>query len=420
MKPVTVIIGAGPAASTMAALLAQRGETAVVFDDGQRPELIVGESLIPAVVPLLRQLGIEDRVAAISQHKPGVSFLHELLPSIDFNFTPAAPYLPTYAYNVERHSFDALLRQRALELGAIFLPQRGHVRATAPGSAVEIELDPVSVAACPQLEGRQPAMLIDATGRTRLFSKLLSLSATSGPRDDLAYFAHYENFALPRPSGQVLISRLQKGWNWRIPLPQEKLSVGLVINKELAKTLGDTPEERLENSLAREPLLSSASANARRISPVAVYRNYQRIGCRASGPGWAAIGDAFGFVDPMLSSGLFLAMESASQLDQALTSNSKNRFANYETTMREWFRAWDNIVEYFYDGRLFSLYEAGFRMKLRRSNRIQMSLDRLLNKHIACMTAGALTRAFRSRALLKIATKTLLHGVRPPAQLAIR
>ena len=77
-------------------------------------------------------------------------------------------------------------------------------------------------------------------------------------------------------------------------------------------------------------------------------------------------------------------------------------------------------MEYFYDGRLFSLYEAGFRMKLRRSNRIQISLDRLLNKHIACMTAGALTRAFRSRTLLKIATKTLLHGVHPPAQLAIR
>jgi Tryptophan halogenase len=92
MPPTSVaILGAGPAACTLAALLSQQGVPSVVFDDGKRPEMLVGESLIPAVVPLLRRLGIEDRTAAISQHKPGVSFLHSLLQLIPvFSLTSAA------------------------------------------------------------------------------------------------------------------------------------------------------------------------------------------------------------------------------------------------------------------------------------------------------------------------------------------
>ena len=420
MSQTIAIIGAGPAACTLAALLAQQGKTPVVFDDGQRPEMIVGESLIPAVVPLLRKLGIEERVAAISQHKPGVSFLHEMVPSIDFNFAPAAPYLPTYAYNVYRPTFDALLKERAVELGAKFIPHRAQVQIGVPGGPREIELEPASVEACPQWEGRHPDLLVDATGRHRLFAQLLKLPTINGPRDDIAYFAHYENFDMPKPAGQVLISRLQQGWSWRIPLPEGKMSAGIVVNQERAKSLGATPQERLENCLRSEPLLARASANAQRVSPVAVYRNYQRIGSRASGPGWVAIGDAFGFVDPMLSTGLFLAMEAADQLASALAKHPRTAFARYEKAMRHWFEAWGNIVEYFYDGRIFSLYEAGYCMKLRRTNRLQMGLDRLLNKHIACMTAGALTRAVRSRTLISTASRLLTVGVHRPEELAIR
>ncbi len=411
------ILGAGPAACTLAALLSQRGAHAVVFDAGVRPEMIVGESLIPAVVPLLRRLGIEERVAAISQHKPGVSFLHESVPSIDFNFSPVAPYLPTYAYNVERHSFDALLKQRAIELGAVFLPVAGNVVLSTDGSGRELALDEASLAAVPAWNGQQPDLLIDATGRTRLFAKVLGIGATNGKRDDVAYFAHYENFAQPQPAGQVLISRLQRGWSWRIPLPNQRMSFGLVISPALAKTMGETPADRLATCLQAEPLHQKAAAAAQRVTNVAVYRNYQRIGHRAYGPGWAAVGDAFGFVDPMLSSGLFLAMEAADQLDAAIPTGA---YADYEFAMREWYAAWEKLIDYFYDGRIFSLYQAGFKMRLRRTNALQHGLDRLLNKHIACMAAGALTRATRSQAILSLAARFLIGSSTPAEQLAIR
>lgn len=419
-SPQVVIIGSGPAACTLAALLAQRGRSVMVLDDGRRPEMLVGESLNPAVIPLLRRLGIEERVAAISQHKPGVTFLHDRAPPIHFDFQPIAPYLPTYAYNVERHSFDGLLKARAMELGARFFPTCGGVTPAAVGSGRELELDAASLAACPQLRGQQPELLIDATGRQRLFSKTPGIPAVSGNREDVACFAHYEDFEMSGPAGQVLISRLARGWSWCIPLPGGRVSFGIVVPANMRKEPGETPEARLEAVLKNETLHRKAAVRARRVSPVAVYRNYQRIGTRACGPGWAAVGDAFGFVDPMLSAGLFPAMEAADQLDAALAAGTPSALSGYKTTMRKWYRSWQDLIEYFYNGQLYSLYLAGHRMKLVRTNRVQLGLDRLLQKHISLLVSGARTRAPFSRALLKVSAKFLTKGSIPAGGLAIR
>ena len=418
-KPLRVaIVGAGPAACTLASLLAQRGWQPVVFDDGRRPEMLVGESLIPAVVPLLRRLEIEERVAAVSQYKPGVSLLHDQSAAIHFNFAPVAPWLPTYAYNVDRRTFDALLKVRAAELGAEFIPRRAGVIRGAPGSGRELELDVASLAAAPSLHGRQPDLLVDATGRTRHFARLLEIGADRGPREDMAYFAHYDNFQLPEPHGQVLINRLSgHGWSWRIPL-RDKMSFGIVVPREAAGLLGTTAEERLENVMHGEPLLCEAARDARRISPAAMYANYQLLSHRSHGPGWVAAGDSFGFVDPMLSSGLFLAMEGAARLDAALAAG--HGLQAYDAHMREWYRAWARLIAYFYDGRLFSLAEAGHQARTKRPNVTPGWIDRMVNKHIACMSAGALTRSFRSWCVLRAASHLLVWGVSPPAQLAIR
>ena len=412
------ILGAGPAACTLAALLAARGVRTVVFDDGKRPEMLVGESLIPAVVPLLRRLGIEERTAAISQRKPGVSFLHPDAPGIHFNFAPIAPLLPTYAYNVDRPSFDALLKTRAQELGAVFVPRRAVVVGNVPGSTTDLALDAASLAAAAGvLQGRAPDLLVDATGRTRLFARLLGIGADRGSRDDIAHFAHYQNFEMPDPAGQVLITPLSQGWSWRIPMPGHKMSVGIVLNKPAARAAGASAGERLDHLLATEPMLRDAASHARRISSVATYSNYQLTSHQSHGAGWVTIGDAFGFVDPMLSSGLFLAMESASQLDAALAAGRGLR--RYDTAMRQWYRAWTQLITYFYNGRIFSLYEAGHLMRKQHPHPIQHKIDRTLNRHIAGMTAGALTQSRRSQWILRGASRLLIRGVTPPAKLAI-
>src|SRR5579862_6039097 len=90
------IIGSGPSGATLACLLAEKGIEVTIFDDGRRPDLVVGESLIPAIIPVLRRLGLEERAAAICQHKPGVTFTFGR-EEIDFNFTSIDGVLPPYA-----------------------------------------------------------------------------------------------------------------------------------------------------------------------------------------------------------------------------------------------------------------------------------------------------------------------------------
>jgi len=138
-----------------------------------------------------------------------------------------------------------------------------------------------------------------------MFARAMNIPAWRGDRNDIAYFAHFEDFVHDEvPEGQIIISALKHGWSWRIPL-QGRLSVGVVINKEAAKALGSTPEERIENAIKTEPLLKEKGMNARRVTDVMTYTNYQLISQRGHGPGWAMLGDAYGFVDPMLSPGLF-------------------------------------------------------------------------------------------------------------------
>lgn len=425
---VIAILGAGPAGCTLGALLAREGMRPVIFDDGKRPEMLVGESLIPAVVPLLRRLEIEDRVAAISQHKPGVSFLHDTAESIHFNFHPVAKVLPTYAYNVDRPLFDDLLKKRAEELGATLVCRRAGVGAAPLGSDRELLLDEASVAAVPEWKGRQPDLLVDCTGRARLFAKTLGLGSVRGKREDIAHFAHFTGCPMPEPAGQVQILRLNQGWAWKIPL-RDKLSVGVVMNREAARQLGATAEERLTNALCGDPMLADI-ASARRVTPAATYTNYQLTSKKSYGRGWVLAGDAFGFVDPMLSSGLFLAMRGAEELASALAASNRGpgiggpalsrSLECCDSGMRLWYARWTGLVDYFYDGRIFALNQAGRQMRGDHPGRIQHLLDRFISKHIALLTSGASTRSGISQWGLAQACRWLTRQVPPAAELAIR
>lgn len=405
------IIGSGPSGATLASLLAMRGVEVTLFDDGRRPDLIVGESLIPTIVPVLRRLGIEDRVKAVCQHKPGVSFTFGLGEEIDFCFESVANCsLPTYAYNAPRPAFDRLLDERATELGA----KRARCRAKIERVGEDgLRLADETLAEAPWLNGRQPDLLVDATGRSRLFARTLEIPAQLGPRKDVAYFAHYEGFTHNKTAGQVIIGRLEAGWSWRIPLP-DCLSVGVVVNKDEAARLGTNAEERLEALIERDPVLAAAGRDRRRVSDVATYTNYQLISERGHGPGWVMSGDAFGFVDPMLSPGMWLALHSAELLTERLDD-----LAAYEREMRAEIKSWMQLIEYFYDGRMFAMYHTGISWERKYPGKISEFMHRYFDQTIACMASGATTRSRIGHGMLQfMARPSILKA--DPAELAIR
>jgi len=405
------IIGSGPSGATLASLLAQKGVDVTIFDDGRRPDLIVGESLIPAIIPVMRKLDIEERAAAICQYKPGVTFTFGPTEEIEFCFKSVDGVLPTYAYNSPRPALDRLFEERADELGA----KRARVRAKVERVGKDgLKLSDETLAEAPWLMGRQPDLLVDSTGRTRLFARTMEIPAELGPRKDVAYFAHYEGCTEHPIPGQVVIGRMDHaGWSWRIPLPG-CLSIGIVLHKDEAAKLGDTPEQRLEAAIDRDSRLSADGRNRKRVSEVAVYTNYQLVSERGHGPGWVMTGDAFGFVDPMLSPGMWLALHSA----EVLSENLDNLPA-YTREMRKLIKAWMELIQYFYDGRMFAMYHTGAHFEQKYPGKISDAIKMYMNRLIALMASGATTTSAYSRGVIKFMAR---HGIMKadPVELAIR
>ena len=388
-----------------------KGIEVTLFDDGRRPGLVVGESLIPAVIPVLRKLGLEERAAAICQHKPGVTFTLNENEKIEFCFQSlAGTTMPTYAYNAPRPAFDNLFDARADELGVKRVRTRAKIERVGEDG---LRLADETLVQAPWLQGRQPDLIVDSTGRSRLFAHTMEIPAEVGPRKDVAYFAHYEGFADNQPRGQVIIGRLAEGWCWRIPL-RDCLSVGVVMNKDAAAQLGATPEERLEAAISRDPLLAAAGPNRRRLTEIFTYTNYQLVSARGYGPGWAMAGDAFGFVDPMLSPGVYLALHSAELLSENLDD-----LATYSREMRKLIRAWMGLIEYFYDGRIFAMYQSGMIFERKFPGKITDALHDFFNGKVACMASGATTASRFGHGMLEIMSRPA-GWMTDPATLAIR
>ena len=398
------IAGSGPSGSTLAALLSEKGADVTLFNGGKRPAMIVGESGIPALVPLMQRLGIEEEVEAIAQHKPGATFALGDDDPIELSFQSVKGILPTYSYNLPRPQFDQIIENRARRSKVRWIDQEAGIITAPEGSDREIHLDAETLALVPEWNGEQPDLIVDATGRRRTIAKLLKIPVTTGPRKDMAHFAHYEGWHHKGPPGQIVICRtVHGGWSWQIPL-RGRMSVGVVINGETLRGMGSTPEERLENAINGDPILSAAGKDRRRVSEIPTYSNYQLISERAFGPGWVALGDAFGFVDPMLSPGMWIAMRGGECLTDLINPNGPNDWpvllGTYEKEMRERLTAWSELISKFYNGEMMAAYSTGLRYKMKFGGPLIKAINGHFDKNFAAMCCGAYTERPYSRKLL--------------------
>ena len=421
------IIGAGPAGAALAIFLARQHADVTLFDDGRRPELLVGESLVPAVVPILRRLGIEEETAAFSRVKPGVSFIWSPTDRVSVTFNRFAPAVFPYAYNIPRPRFDEALLARAIASGVRHVHTRA--RLIESQTQAELALAPETLAAAPALDGHPPHLIVDATGRARHVARALAIPARLGPRKDVAHFAHFEGYRWDDAPGQVLIARGEAGWSWCIPL-QERLSIGVVLGQDDAARLGRAPEERLERAIMTDRWLSSIAGDARRVTSVATYANYQLISERGYGRGWVMVGDAFGFIDPMLSPGVFLALRSAELLAGALApwlgrraipspAELDSALASYADRQHAMLSAWLELVAYLYDGRLVALMRAGQTWMTPGSGFLKKSVEHHIARSVGVLASGAATTSRYNRGLLRFLSRHAQRGV-DPMEFAIR
>jgi hypothetical protein len=407
------IIGGGPAGSALAFYLARAGLQAVLFDRPVRPPLVVGESLVPATVPFLRDLGIEDDVRGYSTFKPGATFVLGPDEVMQFEFAGVRGAKTTYSYNVPRDLLDASIAGAANKSGATVIREAASLTRVAGSDRVELAQETLDRAdGC--LDG-QPDLIVDASGRARVFGRLFDLPVRPGDRNDTALFAHCDGVSLLN-EGHVHTDLLEHGWSWRIPLPG-RMSVGLVMDSEVIRGFGESLEEQFDNYLKHDPLIARWGDAPKRVTRVLKYSNYQQVFQKGFGDGWALVGDAFGFVDPVFSSGLLLAFDGARELSRAIVSGGDERvMKRYEAHVFNHIRAWQRTIDRFYDGRLFSLFRAGDEARETRWGRI---LEIHFGRHLPRVFTGEATTRRYSVGLMQFMCR---HGLldNDPAELAIR
>jgi flavin-dependent dehydrogenase len=373
---------------------------------------VVGESLVPAIVKFLRQLGIEDEIAGYGVYKPGATFTFGAESTQHFRFNEVPGAKVPYSYNVPRDRFDATILDAARREGATVIESRATVERIADGERVR--LTGVAREAAADVLGEEPDWIVDAGGRTRLIARALEIPCTEGPRKDAALHAHLENVPL-LVEGNVHTDRLTRGWCWRIPL-RDRVSVGFVVDAGYLAAFGESADEQYDALLAHEPMLAAWSGDARRISSVVRYNNYQLRSRRGVGRGWALVGDAFGFVDPVFSSGLLIGMSGARALAGAILDGSERTMKAYERDVHDQLAVWQRLVDYYYDGRLFTLFDVGDSVRGRRGWKL---VDRHLQRHLPRVFTGEATESRYSVGLLEFMVKYAIAG-HDPARLEVR
>jgi len=312
-----LVIGGGPAGSTAAAFLARKGRSVMMLERDSHPRFHIGESLLPANMPILERLGILEDVRKIGVLKLGADF-----PTANgrgfnvFRFSRALGATPPFAFQVKREEFDQLLFRHAAAQGA---DARENARVR------EVEFTANGVTAQAQLaDGQTMAVraryLIDATGRDAFLGGSLRLRRKHPRHQSAALFAHYRGVVSRDgdDAGNISIYSHDNGWAWMIPLRDGVFSVGIVADPRLLKSRREPPADFLRKILNGIPGAGERMANAGIIGNLHATGNYSYLCKCITGPRWMMAGDAGAFVDPIFSTGVFLAMRSAERAVQVV------------------------------------------------------------------------------------------------------
>ena len=306
-----LVIGGGPAGATAAALLAEAGHDVVLVEKSAHPRFHIGESLLPANLPLFERLGIAERIAAIGVRKPGAEFVSDAhRRSVAYPFAAGAARFD-HSYQVPRAAFDTILFENAMRLGARGFQNLRVTAATFPKEPGRAEV--TAVGAGGETRHFAPRFVLDASGRDTFLASRLRLKAADKHNNTAAIFGHFRNVARHHDGreGYISIHLVENGWFWFIPLPGGITSVGFVGNQSAFKARGGDIAAFFRAQIAGSPSVAARMADAETLGTVMAAGNYSYSARSACGEGYFLIGDAFAFLDPIFSSGVFLAMRGA-------------------------------------------------------------------------------------------------------------
>lgn len=316
-----VVIGGGPAGSTAATLLADKGHAVALFEREKEFGLRVGESLMPGTYWTFERLGMLPKLKASRfPRKHSVQFFGGSgRASAPFYFSDVNPHESSVTWQVLRSEFDQMMLDNAAEKGADVL-QGASVREVvfdgdqATGVRVQTDEGQASVSA---------RVVVDASGQSSLIARRLGMKEVDPCLKKAAIFTHFEGARRDegRDEGATLIlhTRDKESWFWYIPLQDNRVSVGVVGDLGyLVRDRQGTAAETFQEELAKCVPMQERLADATQVYPMKVTSEFSYRSDTISGPGWVLTGDAFGFLDPVYSSGVFLALKSGEMAADAV------------------------------------------------------------------------------------------------------
>ena len=324
-----IVIGGGPAGATCATLAAQAGHKVLVLERGSFPRFHIGESLMPETYWTFNRLGMLPKLKASNfVKKYSVQFINPNgKESQPFYFDEMNPHECSQTWQVVRSEFDKMMLDNAAEHGAEVWQDANVTDVLMEPSAYD-DL-PRATGVVVSRKGQPPQKLsakivVDATGTSAMLSKRLGIRVADPKLRKASLFAHYKGARRDpgKDAGATLVisTNNRDGWFWYIPLPDDIVSVGVVGELDNLIVNRGTPEETLDEEIRNCRGLDDRMTQAQRVSPVHVLSDFSWRSTRCAGDGWILIGDAFGFLDPVYSSGVFLALKSGEMAADAVNA----------------------------------------------------------------------------------------------------
>jgi flavin-dependent dehydrogenase len=330
-----IVVGGGPSGSTAAALVAEAGFRTLLLERDQEPRRKVGESLMPETYWVFQRLGVLDQLKrGPFVSKVGVQFVSSSgRESSPFLFTRHDARECSRTWHVERAKFDQLLLDNAAAKGVEV--QRGArvLEVVFAGErAVGVRLASGGEAASATGQGGdmiRARVVVDATGQAGLLGARFQLRRPNAKFRKAAIWGHFRGSRREVIDDGVMTVCLRtlsnRSWFWHIPLADDIVSIGVVSDADyFFGPGGGTPDELFAAEVADCPAMAKRLEGAERVAGLDVVKEYSYSTCRSSGDGWVLVGDSWGFIDPIYSSGVWFALKSGQLAADAIIAGLRS------------------------------------------------------------------------------------------------
>lgn len=317
-----IVIGGGPAGSTTAALVAEYGHRVLLLERDKFPRFQIGESLMPGTYWSFERLGLLDKLKKSEfVRKYSVQFYSGSgKGSAPFYFNQHDDHESSVTWQVVRSEFDQMMMDNAEEKGAV-------VKQGASVHQVLFDGERATGVQVKYRNGRvkdlSASVIVDATGRSALISRKLKTKTIEPTLKKASIYTHFKGAhrdeGIDEGATIILNTKDKDSWFWSIPLPNDVVSVGVVGDLDyLLQSRKKSAQEIFEDELDLCLPMKTRVEGAEQMFPVKVTQDFSYRSSALAGEGWVLVGDAFGFVDPVYSSGVFLALKSGEMAADAI------------------------------------------------------------------------------------------------------